>query len=145
MNQDKKHSHMEPRATATDERKEGMSVLKSKILEVLGWSEVEFMDFQIDMGMEFLEHYISEREHQLSRSHIFWNWWRSQWAIRDESLLCNKWDLMGYELSLALYKDVHCGSFLATEIYPTKTILDQSYMDMITEFTHEELHKYSPS
>lgn len=130
---------MNQKLTNVEKRQKELSLSKIEIMRILNWDDLQFGEFQYEEGLKFLEHYIEDREHQLTRSATFWNWWKNEWAFRDESLLINGIDIMNHNDVIDLYKAVHNGSILCNEIHPNRGLLDRSYSQMIDEFTKEEL------
>lgn len=62
----------------------------------LGWSEEEYYNFQFDAAYEFLGavlHPATEEDRRLlTRSSVFWGWWRNQWLKRDQQ--CYQWSII---------------------------------------------------
>lgn len=112
--------------------------IQSNIIQALQWSEQEYANFIYETGIAYLEHYIPEDEHGialLSRSRVYWSWWKNHWAQRDAQFL---W-LFSEECSHSkvlekMYYGFHDVYTLVNEIYPNATILSESYAAMIGIF-----------
>ena len=107
-----------------------------RIIKMLGWSELEYATFINETGMQYLELYIpADRQgiYMLNRSRIFWNWWKNQWAIRDEIYLAivNDFSPRNWEL---LYRQEHSADVLTNSIFPSAVVLHDSYAVMINHF-----------
>lgn len=109
---------------------------QEKITRILGWTELQYSNFIYETGLRYLELYIpTDRAgiDALSRSKIFWIWWRNHWAIRDAkymgmyySFSSNNWQ--------ALYEQEHSPETLTASIYPNAIVLNESYAVMIDHF-----------
>lgn len=105
---------------------------QQRIIKLLGWSEMQYSQFIYEIGLRYLELYIpSDRAgiDALSRSKIFWAWWRNQWAIRDGEFLADE-DVK----NTLLYKWYHSPHRLTSEIFPNAVVLSDSYAVMIDHF-----------
>ena len=127
-------------------RKQKAQALKQGIEQLLGWSQFEYGNFQYECGLAYLRHYITHDQwgqDMLQRSRLFWNWWKNQWAFRDEAFLAEHAEGLNkvrMETRITMYKYVHDAAMLASEIYPNRTVLDESYCMMIDELHKEILH-----
>src|SRR5665213_3583606 len=109
---------------------------QEKITRLLGWTEMDYSQFIYETGLGYLESYIpTDRAgiDALSRSKIFWAWWRNHWAIRDANYLdvLENFSLDNWEI---LYRQVHEIDALTNSIYPSAVVLEDSYAVMIDHF-----------
>lgn len=62
--------------------------IRSKVTALLGWSDLHYGEFQLEMGEEYLvRKLLGQDEHgyrQLIACRMFWQWWINQWNFRDE-------------------------------------------------------------
>lgn len=126
----------------TPEPKVRLNTLKASVTNLLKWSEMEFAEFQYESGLTYLKAYLSKDAYgqdALAASKIFWNWWKNQWANRDEVFYL---DVTTSEISLAnrvrLYRALHDGYNLTKEIHPHRVVMEESYALMVTEFVEKE-------
>ncbi len=110
------------------------------------WSDLQYSYFQYESGLAYLRHYITHDQwgqDMLQRSKLFWNWWKNQWLLRDEAFIHEYHEeLINIQLvtRCSLYYDLHDAAKLASDIYPNKTVLDESYCLMIHNLHKEELY-----
>lgn len=128
-------------------RKEQANKVKAVVMQLLQWSELEYANFQYESGLAYLRHYIPTDkwgQDMLQRSRLFWNWWKNQWLLRDECFLAVGKEILTNAVSTEnlrrLYFHDHNPATLASEIYPNRTVLDESYNQMIHSIHTEELH-----
>lgn len=121
--------------------------MKAVVIELLKWDELEYATFQYECGLAYLRHYIPGDkwgQDMLHHSKLFWNWWKNQWSLRDE-------DFCGLDMHVQIekvstenlrrtYWHLHDAAILASEIYPNRTVLDESYNQMIHSIHQEEIH-----
>jgi|SRR5690242_8505564 len=114
---------------------------KQKIIEALEWNEQEYCDYQYETGLAYLEHYIPEDPQgidMLSRSRIFWSWWKNHWAQRDAQFLSLYTEEFSHPKILAkVYRGFHDVYTLVNEIFPNATVLNESYAVMIDDFHNQ--------
>lgn len=109
-----------------------------RVMSILRWNELEYATFIHETGLEYLELYIpGDRQgiDALSRSRIFWNWWKNHWAIRDQQFLdeMDK-DIEHSFIPKALYEFYHSADMLSSSIFPNAVVLENSYAKMIGHF-----------
>lgn len=112
-----------------------------RIINMLGWTELEYATFINDTGLEYLERYIPNDRtgiNALNHSRIFWNWWKNQWAIRDADYLdiVDNFSPHNWE---PLYRQEHSPAVLTNSIFPSAVVLDESYAIMINDFNQSEI------
>lgn len=60
---------------------------KATIMALLGWSELDYGNFQYNTGIRYLEENFELDEASIDflvRQRIFWQWWINEWNLRDE-------------------------------------------------------------
>jgi hypothetical protein len=119
--------------------------LKAKVCRELRWTDLQYNEYQLDKGHDYLMAYLKGDEYSVSvmeRSAIFWKWWRNHWANRDEGFMEF---VTNTTYSVAdmreFYGDVNEAALLAECIYPNGVILSESYATMIKELVYEEVKK----
>lgn len=107
---------------------------QQRIIKLLGWDEMQYSQFVYDTGLRYLELYIPT-DHAgidaLSRSKIFWAWWRNHWAARDAKFMAPGPEGERNEI---YYKWYHSPHRLTNEIFPNAVVLGESYAVMIDHF-----------
>lgn len=116
--------------------------LKTAIMKSLGWDELEYAEFQYEQGLIYLDTYLKGMigpMDALLRSRIFWNWWKNHWAIRERCFL------MAEDLTLSqrrnIYKGMHDGRMLASDIRPNSVVLEESYSEMMHKVVKQEVRQ----
>ena len=100
-------------ATQTTILNERAKLLKLRVCQLLGWTEMEYAEFQFACGKQYLQHYIPrdpEGIDELVTSKLYWNWWKLMWTNRDWAYLDeNENDLQALHQSNRekLYKHLH--------------------------------------
>lgn len=126
------------------QRKEQTEKLQEQVIDLLGWSELAYCEFQYHSGIEFIEAYIGKDSPYgmvLERSRVFWNWWKNQWTLRNEQFV-REVGKIGKRFDVDYwYKTMNSGSSLASYHHPHRRVIDDSYCQMITEFVNEEKSK----
>lgn len=133
--------------THIETRRKIAAALKARVCELLGWDEQQYADFQYECGLRYLRHSIPADnwgQDWLQRAAIFWNWWKNEWCRRDAEF-CEPeegWhpELLGTENMRRLYHHEHNPIVLASEIYPNRVVLDESYNQMISELIKETVN-----
>jgi len=138
-------------SSRTSSSKGGVPPLKAAICELLNWDEMQYGQFQYESGLAYLRHYIigdGWGQDLLQRTKLFWSWWKAQWAIRDRAFLLEQeveLSRLRIETRLSLYRHLHNASILASEIYPGRMIMDESYNQMIHTLINENQHAKAES
>lgn len=121
--------------------------MKAVVIKLLQWTELEYAQFQYESGLAYLRHYIPTDkwgQDMLQRSKLFWNWWKNQWLLREEGFYYMENEVQMDKISTdnlrRLYCHLHDAATLASEIYPNRTVLDESYNQMIHSIHMEELY-----
>lgn len=128
----------------TSEGKQVGGGLMGLICDILKWTQEEYASFQYESGIKYLEYYIPEDPSaidQLTRSRMFWAWWRNHWNSRDRAFAGSGAEALPYGERTLIYKGLHDSQVLASEIYPGRVVLDTSYSEMIGRLFDSEIHK----
>lgn len=116
---------------------------KTSITKLLNWNELQYAELQYNSGLQYLSFYIPDDPQgidMLERNKLFWNWWKNQWAMRDLAFLECPIENLHIQKRISLYLELHDPVRLTAEIYPSRTVLDDSYAQMIGEvFKAEKL------
>ena len=120
----------------TNHIKNEMQSTKARIMALLNWSEVDYGNFQYETGLSYLRFYIPddiEGIDMLTRSRIFWNWWKNHWLQRDAGFISYKRSLTECKTRtlIKIYQAVHCPQALAGELRPHAIVLTETYSVMI--------------
>lgn len=119
-----------------------MESAKQRVIKILHWTELEYAEFQMKMGKQYLQSYISTDPcgiDMLIDSRIFWNWWKNQWLIRDTSFIASNIGKVNRSTAVAVYQCLHNADVLIQSIYPSRAVLDNSYAQMIDNVIKSEL------
>ncbi len=118
--------------------KERGEQLKATVTELMKWREGEYASLQYETGLRYLSTYLEGDEHAesiLSRSRIFWNWWKNHWTNRDAEFVAlhDRITIRNLEIRRQLYEQYNEPRMLAACIHPNSVVLNETYADMITE------------
>ena len=61
--------------------------VKNTVQKLLGWSNLEYTEFQEAMGLEYLKIELNndmEAVRMISYNKLFWSWWINHWISRDK-------------------------------------------------------------
>lgn len=132
-------------ATQTTILNERAKLLKLRVCQLLGWTEMEYAEFQFACGKQYLQHYIPrdpEGIDELVTSKLYWNWWKLMWTNRDWAYLDeNENDLQALHQSNRekLYKHLHDPHALSLATTPPGVVLEESYSKLIGEIIKKEV------
>lgn len=136
----KKEGHMNKK-----ERMELRSLLKPRVIKILRFDDMDHSKFQYQQGIAYLKAYLNNDTYSvevMERSRLYWNWWKSHWANRDQAFIefvnNTAYDL---ETRREIYRDMHCGKTLAASIYPNGIVMNESYAVMVTELVEKETQR----
>jgi hypothetical protein len=132
-----------PIQTRHQTRKEQAERLQAVITELLQCSQAQYNELQYKEGLKYLKYYLPGDKHSadlLSRSKVFWAWWKNHWINRDVSFMClhESNPIRDLQIRLQLYLQYNDGRHLAQSITPNSVVLDESYAEMITELVKSE-------
>ena len=127
-------------------RKAKADRLKATICGLLQWDDLTYAEFQYDMGLFYLRQYIPQDkwgQDLLQRTRLFWNWWKTQWTNRDDAYLSvngESLQCISLENRRRIYRHLHDAGTLASEIYPGRVVLEDTYNEMIASLIKTEAH-----
>ena len=132
-----------PIQTQAESQRARLDRLKAEICAWLECTPEQYAEFQYKAGLQYLKHYLpndKDAADMLSRSRVFWDWWRNHWANRDEHWKCltDRTPVRDRDLRVQLYTQYHDGKELAHNIHPNSTVLNESYALMIQDLIKTE-------
>ena len=135
------------KTTHTQQRKDEAKSLKQQIMELLQWKEQTYCDHQYNTGLQYLYLYIPGDPigmEYLTRSKIFWNWWKNKWADRDLEFI--EWfepkrnaGKLKLQSMVVLYLQHHDAQMLSEDIKPCAVVLGNSYARMYQDVIDNEI------
>lgn len=136
----------QPIKTQREPQEERLARLKAAMCELLECTPEQYAEFQYQAGLKYLKHYMPNdptSADNLSRSTVFWNWWRNHWANRDEHFMClhDRCPIHRRDVKIELYTKYNDGKDLAENIHPNSVVLNESYAVMISELIKTETAK----
>ncbi len=103
---------------------------RQKVLSLLPWTELEWANFQYQMGEAYLERSfqdLSAAEFEgIRASSIFWRWWTNQWNFRDECFI-DYAHALSYHDRVIRYRQLHSPRVMKNQ--PHKIILESIYIE----------------
>jgi len=104
--------------------------LKMEICLLLNWTEMQYCELQYQNGIAYLMWYLPCDEHareKLLRSRLFWNWFKNQWTVHDESLLSYRMAVRECTVIALteLYVSLHCPRAMVMEVKPNDVVLSE--------------------
>lgn len=110
--------------------------VQQQVQRLLGWTELEYADFQYEQGIAYLQAYIPNDQHGIDillREKIYWNWWKNHWAIRDQDFIdvADDGTSCSHKTLCNLYRKFHSVKLLVDTIFPNAVVLGESYAKMI--------------
>lgn len=131
-----------------------LATVKMQAQNVLGWDDLQYGQFQEEMGRKYLEHFGSVtstlREPQctapvddpfleeITRSKTFWSWWRLHWLERDREFIEISCLLRTGEME-PYYRDLHQPGSVAFR--PHSKILEDTYTQMMHKLVKEAVNE----
>lgn len=70
--------------------------VKTKVQDTLGWSSIEYAEFQEKMGLDYLIKELegcSDYVDLIAKEKLFWSWWINHWVKRDIAFLVDAYGL----------------------------------------------------
>jgi hypothetical protein len=116
--------------------------IESKVRDLLQWSEDQYNELVLETGIQYLEAMAPEYKQvtrQISKSEIFWNWWRSHWQRRDEQFLeeCETWHTT-LEKYRTVYRNHNDAKMLLANVYLNSNVLHESYAQLFDQITKKQ-------
>ena len=116
--------------------------IREQVIALLLISEETFAGIVEQLGYDFAWHYTMHDDWSvkyLTFSKSYWNWWKSQWNLRDELFLLEMeaYKNTGSEnILMDMWLDHHSPKHVAS--YPDKFILQEAYQLMLEEVNKEK-------
>jgi len=116
-------------------RQENASI-KTQVLNLLGWDELKFGEFQQDAAFAYLQDMFGDLElgADLPNHKAFWAWWILHWAKRDREFLEMSGLLFPHELQ-GYYRELHDPKSMP--FHPHGVIMEDTYSAMIHKLVKE--------
>jgi len=116
-------------------RQENASI-KTQVLNLLGWDEMAFTEFQQNAGFEYLQEMFGDLElaADLPYHKAFWSWWLMHWTKRDREFLELSGLLFQNELE-SFYRDLH--NPISIPFQPHGIIMEETYSSMMHKLVKE--------
>jgi hypothetical protein len=124
--------------------REQARALRARVCQLLRWTELQYGHFQYEQGLAYLQAYVNDAFYadQVSRSKVFWAWWRNHWMLRDmaftEGLEQNRISIATMD---ELYAALHNGESLVRSIRLNRVALEESHLQMMHQVVKEEVCK----
>lgn len=122
--------------TLVQQQQQKAQSLQQRICKLMHWDDEDYALFQYETGLQYLAEYIPNDRfgaEQLTRSKVYWNWWKNQWAMRDEAFIEMVKPHWRYDDIVYVYLDEHNPSILIGTTHPSAVVLNQSYAEMIQQ------------
>jgi hypothetical protein len=112
------------------------AAVKTQVLNLLGWDDLAFAEFQEAAGLEYLRSQFGGITLALDMPHhkAFWAWWLLHWVKRDREFLEMSGLLFRHELE-GYYRELHDPHSMPFQ--PHSVILEESYNLMIHRLVKE--------
>lgn len=110
-------------------RQENASI-RLQVLNVLGWDELAYGEFQQEAGLNYLRHTYGAIPliDDLPKHKAFWSWWVNHWMRRDRDFLEMSGLLFTNELT-NYYRGLHDPA--GFQFHPHSVILEDSWHIMV--------------
>jgi len=115
---------------------------KQEVCSLLGWTETEYYDFQIDEGMNYLRLYLNNDQWGIElvmKCRQFWTWWRNHWHMRDCEFLAYKDFPAVHYNRRDLYREHNSADVLRKSITPNGIVLQDTYAYMMSVLIDQTL------
>ena len=120
-------------------------LIMQKVLTALAWNEQQYAEFIYGCGLAYLNAFIKGYDiiiSQISKSEIFWDWWKDHWENREKEFL----EILetfpeDVESVSDLHKTLHDPYDLAAAMNLNGQVLQESYVNLIHDITKNQ-HQY---
>lgn len=119
--------------------------LKTDIMALFGWDEMEYNNYQFEQGCQYLEHYFmlcpfpgtetrDKWRAKMERCASFWLWWKLRWTERNENFLRAYGTTgMSRAMLIEVYTCINDGRVIASDVHPARMIMHESYEQLLKE------------
>lgn len=130
--------------THIQSRRDAAERCMRRITHLLHWSDERYCWFKYETGLQYLAAYLRgdvEAQDWISRSKVFWGWWKNHWTIREEAFLqdADLLERLNLLTRVKAYTAMHNANALASEMHPNAKVLEESYDAMIQEMLKKEI------
>lgn len=121
---------MTDRITHLEKVRQENASIRLQVLNVLGWDELAYGEFQEEAGLNYLTHTYGPIPliEDLPKHKAFWSWWVNHWVRRDREFLEMSGLLFPNELE-NYYKSLHDPA--SFQFHPHSIILEDSWETMV--------------
>lgn len=121
---------MKTKPTHIERVRQENAAVKTQVLNLLGWDELAFAEFQEAAGLDYLRSQFGDITLAMDLPHhkAFWAWWLLHWLRRDREFLEMSGLLFRHELE-SYYRELH--DPYSVPFQPHSVILEESYGKMI--------------
>lgn len=122
---------MNEKITNIERMRQEHATVRTQVLNLIGWDELQYGLFQEEMGKEFLRSWFGDGVplvDDLPNHKEFWSWWKLHWVKRDREFLEMSGLLFPHELQ-DYYRETHDPH--GVQFYPHGSILEATYEAMI--------------
>jgi hypothetical protein len=116
-------------------------VMQAAVLALLDWGDRYYSGFMYRRGLDYLSRRYNVRDADLlSRSALFWKWWKNQWTLRNEGFIhqSKSTPAFGVTALRSDYLQLNRPDTLANEIFPN----DKALKEMLKQGA--EMRRLSP-
>lgn len=118
--------------------------IQRTVMNLIGSNALEYAQQIENCGLAYLEIVCMGYPAvivQISKSEIFWNWWKMYWEKRDKEFIeiCEEWN-EGIDARREVYDSMHEPKTLAHAVYLNGQVLQESYAALIDKITKEEVY-----
>lgn len=113
---------------------------KMLVQNLLGWDDLQYSEFQQEMGLAYLKHHFGEGAvvDRIPEHREFWGWWKQHWTKREHEFLDLSSALFKHELE-DYYRDMNDPTQMAYN--PHGIILDNTYERMMSQLIKNATRK----
>lgn len=146
-----------------DKIRSEMAIQKMEVSNLLGWTDMQYAEFQEEMGIEYIKTELTPKNPPVSplgrgESHRneevpslamelvkfkeFWSWWRLQWMRRDEEFLEMSTSLFPTEYE-EYYRELHQPDSMLFR--PHTDVMRSTYNQMVHRLVKNTLRQATKS
>jgi hypothetical protein len=130
------HKKMKAKTSHIERVRQENASIKTQVLNLLGWSELAFAEFQEAAGFAYLKAQFGDIQlaADLPSHKAFWSWWLMHWVRRDREFLELSGLLFRHELE-GYYREIH--DPLSVPFRPHAAVMEDTYSDMMHRLIKE--------
>lgn len=132
-----------------------MAIQKMEVSNLLGWTDMQYAEFQEEMGIEYIKTELTPKTlpqaqgdtspslaMELVKFKEFWSWWRLQWMRRDEEFLEMSTSLFPTEYE-EYYRELHQPDSMLFR--PHTDVMRSTYNQMVHRLVKNTLRQATKS